>query len=78
MCLCALRAHGEEGQGGWKIFVTAFLCTLQSLLSVLNLDLVEREGGIGRVGDIHLGIRMPEVLVLLRLGVYCVWLSIRS
>jgi hypothetical protein len=60
MCLCALRARGEEGQGGWKIFVTVFLCTPQSLVSVLNLILVQREGGIRRIGDVHVGLRMPE------------------
>lgn len=59
MCLYALRALGEEGQGGWKIFVTVFLCTPQSLVSVLNLILVQREGGIRRIRDVQVGIRMP-------------------
>lgn len=60
MCLCALRACGEEGWGGWKIFVTVFLCTLQSLESVLTLDLVQREGRIRRFGDVEVGIHVPE------------------
>lgn len=49
VCLYVLRAWEEEGGAGWKIAVTFFLCCLQSLVSVLNLDLVQSEGRVGLI-----------------------------
>lgn len=59
-CLCATRARGEEEQGRLEnLCHIFFLCTLQRLGSVLNLDLGKKEGRFGKMSDVlQIGIRM--------------------
>lgn len=77
--LCACMCWGPVGRrdgSGWKIFVISFLRTVQRLVSILSLDLVQNEGIIGRVSeviqvgyvDVLKGLVLPRLRVSVRLA----------